>query len=71
MSYVYGAELTVYDIKTVDIILGKGWMCDIVHSYQINHDCNEMWIADKSWRSERKREYTTCLVDAPWTLTKE
>jgi hypothetical protein len=41
-SYVYDAELTIYDVKAFDIVLGKRWMCDINRRYQIDHDSNEM-----------------------------
>jgi len=45
-SHVYEAEFTIYDVKGFDIVLGKRWMCDINRRYQIDHDSNEMWIAD-------------------------
>ena len=45
-SYVYEAGITVYDVKGLDIVLGKRWMRDINRCYQIDHDSNETWIAD-------------------------
>jgi len=49
VSYVYEAEFTIYDVKGFDIVLGKRWMCDINRQYQIDHDSNDMWIADNLW----------------------
>jgi len=48
-SYVYEAEFTIYDVKGFDTLLGKRWMRDINRRYQIDHDSNEMWIADNLW----------------------
>jgi len=48
-SYVYQAEFTIYNVKGFDIVLGKRWMRDINRRYQIDHDSNEMWIADNLW----------------------
>jgi len=48
-SYVYEAEFRIYDVKGVDIVLGKRWMRDINRQYQIDHDSNEMLIADNIW----------------------
>ena len=48
-SYVYEAEFTIYDVKGFDIVLGKRWMRDINRRYQMDHDSNEMWIADNLW----------------------
>jgi len=47
--YVYEAEFTIYDVKGCDIVLRKRWMGDINRRYQIDHDSNEMWIADNLW----------------------
>jgi len=49
VSYVYEAEFTIYDVKGFDIVLGKRWMRDIKRQYQIDHDSNEMGIADNLW----------------------
>jgi len=48
-SYVYEAEFTIYDHKGLDIVLGERWMRDINRRYQIDHDSNDMWIADNLW----------------------
>ena len=48
-SYVCEAEFTIYDVKGFDILLRKWWMRDINQRYQIDHDSNEMWIADNLW----------------------
>jgi len=48
-SYVYEAEFTIYDVKCLDIVLGKRWIYDINQQYQIDHDSNDMWIADQLW----------------------
>jgi len=48
-SYIYVAKFTIYDVKGFDIVLGKRWMRDINRLYHINHDSNEMWIADNLW----------------------
>jgi len=46
VSYVYEAEYMIHHIKGFDIVLQKRWMCDVNRRYQIDHDRNEMWIAD-------------------------
>jgi len=51
--YVYEVKFTIYDVKGFDIVLCKRWMNDINRQYQIDHDSNEMWIADNLWE---KRE---------------
>ena len=48
-SYVYEAEFTIYDIKGIDIVLSKRWIRDTNRRYQIDHDSNEMCIADNLW----------------------
>jgi len=45
-SYVYEAEFTIYNIKGFDSVLGKRWICDNNRRYRIDHDSNEIWIAD-------------------------
>jgi len=62
-SYVYKAEFTVYDIKGFDIALGTWWMGDMNCWYQIDHDSNEMWIADTVWaqREEGRVQYVPSL----------
>jgi len=41
------AEYTIHGIKGFDIMLGKTWMLDINHQYQIEHDSNDISTADK------------------------
>jgi len=36
-------------VKGFDIVLSKRWMRDINRRYQIDHDSNDMWIADSLW----------------------
>jgi len=48
-SYILEAKFTIYDVKGFDIVLGKWWMRDINRRYQIDHDSNELWIADQLW----------------------
>jgi hypothetical protein len=52
-SYVHEAEFTIYDVKGFDIVLGKRWMRDINRRYQIDHDCNDMGIADDLWEERQ------------------
>jgi len=49
VSYVYEADYAVYDVKGCDLVLGKRWIRDTKHHHHINHDSNEMWIADNFW----------------------
>jgi len=47
--YGYEAEFTIDDVKRFYIVLGKRWMRDINRRNQIDHDSNEIWIADNLW----------------------
>jgi len=39
----------MYDVEGFDIVLGKRCMHDIIRQYPIDHERNEMWIADNLW----------------------
>jgi len=53
-SYVYKAELTVYDIKGFDIVLGKRWMCDMNCQYSMHYVNTEICIGN--YRCEEREE---------------
>jgi len=48
-SYVYVEEITAYDVKRFDVVLSKPWMVDTNRPYQVDHDSNEIWIANNRW----------------------
>jgi len=57
------AEYTIHGIKDSDIMLGKTWMLDINHQYQIEHGSNDIWTADNlcATREASQVHYLPCL----------